>query len=185
MIAFAVAGHAPTSAQQGAAQGEWRHYGGDLGNTRYSALDQIGPGNAAQLEIAWRWKAANFGPAPEFNYRATPLMADGVLYVTAGYRRTVAAVDAGTGETLWTFRLDEGERSAPRRNSGRGVAYWAPPSGPPRVFFVTPGFRLVALDAASGRPAAGFGNDGVVDLRQGLVEDAELESPPSGPARRP
>ena len=185
LIAFAVAGGAPASAQQGATQGEWHHYGGDLGATRYSALDQIGPGNAAQLEIAWRWKAANFGPAPEFNYRATPLMADGVLYVTAGYRRTVAAIDAGTGETLWTFRLDEGERSAPRRNSGRGVAYWAPPSGPPCVFFVTPGFRLVALDAASGRPAAGFGDDGVVDLRQGLVEDADLESAPVGSSSPP
>ena len=173
------------SAQQGATDGQWRHYGGDAANTRYSALDQIGPGNVARLEVAWRWQAANFGPSPEFNYRTTPLMADSTLYATAGYRRAVVAIDPGTGETLWTYRMDEGDRAAPRRNSGRGVAYWESPETGPRIFFVTPGFRLVALDAATGRPAPGFGEDGVVDLRRGLGRPLDLERAPIGSSSPP
>ncbi len=182
----------PAAAQHGAANGEWRYYGGDAGSTRYAPLDQINRDNVANLEIAWRWQSRNFGPAPEFNYRATPLMVDGVLYATAGYRRTVAAIDAGTGETLWTYRLDEGDRSAPRRNSGRGVAYWEPPGATTatggaaaRIFMVTPGFHLVALDAATGRPVPGFGDGGVVDLRRDLGRDLDLESAPIGSSSPP
>ena len=80
------------SAQRGASGGEWRHYGGDAGSTRYSPLDQIDSGNAGDLEVVWRWKSDNYGPRPEYNYRTTPLMVDGVLYATAGYRRTVVAI---------------------------------------------------------------------------------------------
>ncbi len=114
------------AAQNGAKDGEWLSYGGDGGNTKYSSLDQIHRGNVAQLEIAWRWKTHNFGPHPETDYQVTPLMVNGVLYGTAGYRRTAMAIDAATGETLWTYRMDGGVRwrDAPRRNSGRGVAYW-------------------------------------------------------------
>lgn len=178
---------APVLAQQGAVAGQWHHYGGGPGNTRYSPLDQIDGTNASSLEVVWRWKAANFGPAPEFNYRTTPLMVDGVLYATAGYRRVVAAIDAGTGETLWTYRLDEGGRSAPRRNSGRGVAYWEPPEGAggPRIFFVTPGFRLVALDAGNGRPVEGFGDGGIVDLRRELGREVDMEGAPIGSSSPP
>ncbi len=171
--------------QRGAADGQWRHYGGDAGNTRYAPLDQIDRSNVASLEVVWRWQAANFGPVPEFNYRTTPIMVDSTLYATAGYRRAVAAVDPGTGETLWTYRLDEGERSAPRRNSGRGVAYWESLETGPRIFFVTPGFRLVALDAASGRPAEGFGEGGIVDLRLELGRDVDLERAPIGSSSPP
>src|SRR5262245_37310358 len=108
------------------ARTEWLHNRGDPGSTSYSPLDQINRDNFGSLRIAWRWKSDNFGPTPEFYYRATPLMADGVLYTTAGLRRSVVAIDAATGETLWMYRLDEGERAtaAPRRNSGRGVSYW-------------------------------------------------------------
>ncbi len=173
------------AAQQGAAAGEWRYYGGDAGSTRYAALDQINRDNVASLEVAWRWQAANFGPAPEYNYRTTPLMVDGVLYATAGYRRTVVAIDAGTGETLWTYRLDDGDRAAPRRNSGRGVAYWEPPEVAPRIFMVTPGFQLVALDAATGRPIPDFGNDGVVDLRLELGRELDLIRAPIGSSSPP
>ncbi len=178
---------AAASAQRGTEAGEWRHYGGGPGNTRYSPLDQIDRTNAGSMEVAWRWQAANFGPAPEFNYRTTPIMVDGVLYATAGYRRTVAAIDAGTGETLWTYRLDEGDRSAPRRNSGRGVAYWEPPEGAggPRIFFVTPGFRLVALDAGSGRPVQEFGDGGIVELRRELGREVDLEGAPIGSSSPP
>lgn len=97
-------------AQQGAAKGEWRFYGGDAGSTKYSPLDQINAANVKQLEIAWRWKADNFGPRPDYYWEVTPLMVAGVLYFTAGSRRDAVAVDGATGETLWMYRLEEGER---------------------------------------------------------------------------
>ena len=174
-----------STAQSGAENGQWRYYGGDAGSTRYAPLDQINPDNVADLEVAWRWRADNFGPQPEFNYRTTPLMVDGVLYATAGYRRTVVAIDAGTGETLWTYRLDEGDRAAPRRNSGRGVAWWEAPGIAPRIFMVTPGFQLVALDAATGRPVPDFGDGGVVELRLHLGRELDLIDAPIGSSSPP
>ena len=163
----------PAAAQHGARAGEWRHYGGDAGGTRYSPLDQIDRGNVADLEIVWRWKTDNFGPRPDFNYQATPLMIGGVLYTTAGRRRNVAAIDAGTGETLWMYRYDEGRRGqvAPlRASSGRGVAWWTDGQGDERIIHVTQGYRLVALDAKTGRPIPTFGADGVVDLYDNLYD---------------
>lgn len=169
IVLLLLSGGAP--AQRGAPDGQWPAYGGDLGHTRYSPLARIDADNFSALEVAWRFRTDNFGPAPEYRYQATPLMVDGKVYVTAGSRRAAAALDAGTGELLWMHRLDEGERgrAAPRRLSGRGLAYW-PGDGErgPRILYVTPGYRLVALDAATGLPAAEFGRDGVVDLKAGL-----------------
>ena len=181
----ALCGPGTADGQSGAENGQWRYYGGDAGSTRYAPLEQINPDNVAELEIAWRWQAANFGPQPEFNYRTTPLMVDGVLYATAGYRRTVAAIDAGTGETLWTYRLDEGDRAAPRRNSGRGVAWWESAGVAQRIFMVTPGFQLVALDAATGRPVPEFGDGGAVELRLGLGRELDLIDAPIGSSSPP
>src|SRR5678809_594305 len=87
-------------AQTGAKNGEWPTYGGDLGNTRYSALDQINAANFDKLEVAWRFKTDNLGPRPEANLEGTPLMVKGVLYSAAGTRRSVVALDASTGELL-------------------------------------------------------------------------------------
>src|ERR1043165_8273480 len=105
--------------------GEWCYYGGDSGSTKYSPLDQINRDTVKTLRVAWRWKTENFGPAPEYNLEATPLMVKGVLYSTAGTRRDVVAIDAATGETLWIYRYDGGERGrvGPRQNH-RGVSYW-------------------------------------------------------------
>ena len=130
----------PVLAQSGVSNGEWPAYAADGGSTKYSALSQIDRGNVAGLEVAWRWQAANFGPEPEFNYRVTPIMVDGVLYTTAGYRRVVVAIDAASGETLWMYRMDEGLRVdyAPRVNSGRGVSYWKDGTDE-RIFLITPG----------------------------------------------
>ena len=155
--------------QSGAANGEWPYYGGDSGNTKYSPLDQINRDNFSDLEIAWRWKTDNFGPRPDYNLRATPILIDGVLYITAGSRRNVAAIDAATGETLWMYRLDEGERAlrSPRNNSGRGVAYWRDGDFE-RIYVISPGYHLVALDPKTGRPDPDFGVDGIVDLFDGL-----------------
>jgi quinoprotein glucose dehydrogenase len=172
------------SAQQGAANGEWRHYGGDAGGTKYSPLDQINATNVQQLQIVWRWKSENFGPRPQFNWQVTPLMIDGVLYLTAGVSRAAVAVDGATGETLWTYRLDEGVRGvqAPRLNN-RGLAYWSDGARNARVLLVSPGYHLVALDAKTGRPIPAFGKDGIVDLWEGLdrkVEPGQIgsSSPP-------
>jgi quinoprotein glucose dehydrogenase len=158
-------------AQSASASGEWRHYNGDLAGTKYSALDQINRDTVKDLRIAWRWKSDNFGPRPEFNYEATPLMVRGVLYVTAGFRRSVVAIDAATGETLWMHRIDEGERAAKspvRQQSGRGVSYWTDGRGDERILYVTLGYRLVALDARTGRPVPTFGKDGMIDLTEGM-----------------
>ena len=170
-IALVVSTRLPASAQTGAQGGEWRHYGGDLGSTKYSPLDQITADNVADLEIAWRWMTDNFGPRPDFNYQATPLMIGGVLYTTAGWRRNVVAIDGATGETLWMYRYDEGSRGdvAPvRASSGRGVAYWTDGGDDARVIHVTKGYHLVALNATTGRPIPTFGQQGVVDLYDGL-----------------
>ena len=172
-------GAVPASAQTGAAGGEWRTYGGDLGSTRYSPLDQINAENFNDLEMVWRFNTANLGPNPDYNYQATPLMVDGVLYTTAGSRRNVVALDAATGEMLWAYRLDEGERGANaiRRMSGRGVGYWTDGQGDDRIFLVTIGYQLVALHAATGRPVADFGANGIVDLKE---NNDQLIDPLSG-----
>src|SRR5215475_2917667 len=91
---------ATAAAQSGAKDGEWRTYGGDLGNTHYAPLDQISGANFNKLEVAWRFKTDKLGPRPEYQLEGTPLMANGVLYATAGTRRDVIALDAGTGELL-------------------------------------------------------------------------------------
>ncbi len=149
--------------------GEWRYYGGDAAGTKYSPLDQIGKHNVKDLQIVWRWKAQNFGPIPEYNLQATPLMVNGVLYTTAGTRRDVVAIDAASGETLWMWRYDEGARGqkAPRMNH-RGLAFWSDGRGDDRLVYITPGYRLIALDAKSGRPVTKFGRDGIVDLYEDL-----------------
>ena len=157
---------------------EWLNNRGDLASTSYSPLDQINRDNVRSLRVAWRWKSDNYGPTPEYYYRVTPLMADGVLYTTAGIRRTVVAIEATTGETLWIYRLDEGGRgtASPRRSSGRGVSYWRSKAAgeASRVLAISPGFQLIALDARTGQPIPSFGDKGLVDLKVGLPRVAEL-----------
>jgi quinoprotein glucose dehydrogenase len=160
-------------AQSGTANGEWRYYGGDAQSTKYSPLDQINRDNVGKLQVAWTWKAQNFGPRADPNYEVTPLMVHGVLYFTAGMRRDTVAVDGATGETLWMYRLDEGDRGdhAVRFNN-RGVAYWTnnQPGGQSdeRILTISLGYQLIALNAKTGLPAAGFGKNGIVDLLMGL-----------------
>jgi quinoprotein glucose dehydrogenase len=162
------------SAQSGTRNGEWRSYGGDLASTRYSPLDQINASNFNTLEVAWRFKTSMLGPRPEYQFESTPLMVNGVLYSTAGSRRAVVALDAGTGEMLWMHSENEGARgaAAPRQLSGRGLAYWTD-GREQRVLYVTPGYRLIALDAKTGVPVGGFGKGGVVDLK--LDDDQEMD----------
>src|SRR5499425_2395093 len=158
---FVIWGAGLHMAQQGARSGEWRSYGGEAGSSRYSSVDLINRDNFKSLQVAWSWKFDNFGGGTS---ETTPIMVDGVLYFTVGPRRTVVAANAGTGETLWTWRPDEGPRfdQAPRKVA-RGVAYWTDGTNA-RIITVTPGFQLVALDARTGIPVHDFGNGGSVDL---------------------
>ena len=157
------------------AAGEWRTYGGDLRSTRYAPLDQINEDNFSSLEVAWRFKTDAMGPRPEFNFQSTPLMVGGVLYTTAGTRRAAVALDAATGEMLWMHSLNEGPRgeSAPRRLSGRGLAYWSDGQDA-RIVYVTPGYQMVALDAKTGHRVPGFGLDGIVDLKLDFDQAMDL-----------
>jgi quinoprotein glucose dehydrogenase len=165
------------AAQTGAKDGEWRTYGGDLGSTRYSPLDQINASNFSKLEVAWRMKTDFLGPRPEFQYESTPLMVRGVLYTTAGSRRAVIALNAATGEMLWMHSEDEGKRgqNAPRQLSGHGVAYWTD-GKEERILYVSPGYRLIALNAKTGVPVAGFGQNGIVDLKQDDDQEMDVET---------
>src|SRR5215471_14562030 len=176
-LVIGVLGLASVSAQSGAARnGEWRSYGGDIGHTRYSPLDQITADNFGKLEVAWRFKTDFLGPRPEYQFESTPLMVKGVVYSTAGSRRAVVALDAGTGELLWMHSEHEGARgaNAPRQLSGRGLAYWSDNAGDDRILYVTPGYRLVALNAKTGVPIASFGERGVVDLKKDDDQDMDL-----------
>jgi quinoprotein glucose dehydrogenase len=171
----------PVRGQAGAKNGEWPTYGGDLGHTRYAPLDQISAANFNNLEIAWRFKTDNLGPRPEMNFESTPLMVNGRLYSTAGTRRAVVSLDAATGELLWVHGQREGARgdAAPRKLSGRGLAYWSDGTEE-RILYVTPGYRLVALDAKTGQPVPGFGRDGIVDLKLDFDQDLDLVTAPVG-----
>jgi quinoprotein glucose dehydrogenase len=165
------------SGQNGMSSGQWRAYSADEGSTRYSSLDQITKENVKNLQVAWTWKFDNFGtPAETVTTETTPLMVNGVLYFTAGQRRTVVAANAGTGETLWVWRPEEGARfdAAPRKVH-RGVAYWTDGKGDERIVLVTPGFSLVALNAKTGQPVSGFGQGGTVDLFKQLDLDVPLD----------
>jgi quinoprotein glucose dehydrogenase len=157
--------------------GEWSTYGGDLASRRYRPFDQINRENFKDLEVAWRFKTDALGPRPEFNFQSTPLMVNGVLYTTAGTRRAVVALDAASGEMLWMHREDEGKRgdAAPRKLSGRGLAYWTD-GREERIVYVTPGYQLIGLDAKTGRKVPGFGRNGVVDLKLEMDQTIDLET---------
>src|ERR1700689_3089823 len=166
--------------------GDWPHYTADLKGTRYSPLDQINASNFNNLEVAWRFKTDNLGPRPEYKLEGTPLVIKGVLYTTGGTRRSVIALDAKTGEQMWVYSLREGNRAAiaPRQLSGRGVSYWTDGKGDDRIVFVTTGYRLVVLNAHTGQPISNFGKNGIVDLKEGMVngtgQQIDLETGEAG-----
>ena len=148
---------------------DWEDYNGNRGAQRYSPLDQINASNVHQLEIAWRFPAAIFGPSPERTNVASPIVVNGTMYATAGATRNVIAMDPGSGQIKWMWRPQEGQRfhDAPRPGSGRAVSYWRD-GAQERIFTVTPGYYLVSLNAATGLPDPEFGQSGWIDLRKGL-----------------
>jgi quinoprotein glucose dehydrogenase len=154
-----------------AKNGDWTHYTSDMRGTRYVPLDQINAANFNKMEVAWRFKTDNLGTRPEYKLEGTPLAIRGTLYVTAGTRRSVVALDGRTGELIWSHSYREGNRAAiaPRQLSGRGVSYWTDGKGDERILYVTPGFRLIELNAKTGAMIPTFGEGGVVDMKKGAV----------------
>ena len=153
-------------------KGDWPMYTADIRGSKYSPLDQVDASNFSKMEVAWRFKTDNLGPRPETKLGATPIMVNGTVYAVGGTRRAVVALDGKTGEQKWMYSMDEGERAtrwAPRQLSGRGVAYWTDGKTDNRIYYVTTGYRLVALNAKTGDPIQTFGEKGVIDLKQGVM----------------
>src|SRR4029079_15546908 len=177
LLAVALAWMSPRIAGQATGQpstknGEWPMYTADLRGSKYSPLDQINASNFSKLEVAWRFKTDNLGPRPENKLEGTPIMVKGMLYATAGTRRSVVAINPRTGELKWVYGMDEGERAtrwAPRQLSGRGLSYWTDGRGDERIIYVTTGYRMVSLNAKTGAVISSFGKDGMVDLKTGMV----------------
>jgi glucose dehydrogenase len=151
------------------AQTDWPVYGHDPGGMRYSPLTQINPKNVAQLERAWTFSSGKVGS------QVTPLVIGGVMYITAP--NGVYALQPETGKVLWKYAIAGFV-------TRRGITYWPGDRNThPRVF-TGAGSDLIALDVTTGRPATGFGEEGVVDMKKGVLgelEDARLtmSSPPA------
>ena len=163
----------------GTAHGDWPAYGGDLGARKYAPLAAITPDTINRLRVAWVWDAFDNHRAkagrrytPD-RFMATPLMVDGRLFVRTSYS-AVAALDAITGETLWTFDPGTGDGPRPPQFgfSSRGLAYHRDAKGD-RVLLVTSDGWLIALAPDTGKPLADFGEDGRVDLSRGLRRPIE------------
>lgn len=153
----------------------WDQYGGDAGGQRFSPAAQITPANAGGLTEAWRYTldsraAVGEGAMRHASAENTPILAEGRLYTCSPFNQ-VAALDPGTGRQLWRFdpHLDTGMRY-PNDFICRGVAFARVASGgicAARVYMNTADRRLIALDAASGRPCPGFGSNGTVTVGTG------------------
>jgi quinoprotein glucose dehydrogenase len=167
-------------------QVEWLHYGGDPGGTKYSALADINMQNVQRLDVAWQWKhwetpLAEYGTTPGF-FEATPLMIDGVLYVTTPYN-SIAAIDAESGKELWRFDGEGYKLGQVLSGSGwklRGTAFWRDRGR--LLLFLNSRHRLFSLDARTGEPVHTFGNNGAVPLndlpRISDIKHASQSSPP-------
>ena len=165
--------------QQARAQdGSWAFYGQDAGGSRYSALKQINDQTAGRLKVAWSYRTGELekykgtNAAERAAFECTPILIGRTLYVITPSNRVIA-LDAATGQQRWVYdpqvNLDQSEVSC------RGVAYWK--GG--RIFIGTIDGKLIALDTATGRPAAGFGTEGIVDLRALTGAEISETSPPA------
>ena len=153
---------------------DWPTYGGDAGESHYSALTQITRGNVGKLQLAWEWKTDE-APLPNFKttpgvFEATPLMIDGVLYVSTPYNRVVA-LDPEIGHEIWSYDPKAYEDGQVPNGTGfvhRGVAAWRDNKTGRLRIFMNSRSRLIALDAVAGKPLADFGDNGIVNLVAGL-----------------
>lgn len=175
--------------------GNWASYGRDEGHARHSPLTQITPENVDTLRKIWSYhmrpagtnadaeqQADIAGPSVRTGFsvsQATPLVVDGTMYLPTPYGRIVA-LNAATGEERWVFEMPDNDQA-----STRGVAFW-PGDGQigPRIVFGTRRGKLHALDAATGQPAPGFGEAGMVDMKtpevmNGTRAPLGMSSPPA------
>jgi len=156
---------------------EWPVYGGDPGGMRYSTLDDVNRDNVSRLTRAWTW-ATGESPIQQTDstraarpgtFQATPLMVNDTLYLSTPYNRVVA-LDASTGRQLWRFDPGAHRYGQPSNGTGfvhRGVALWT--DGRQRRVFINSRWRLIALDASTGKPVSSFGTNGEVDVTAGLA----------------
>jgi glucose dehydrogenase len=176
LLALSVPVGRPAHAQAGKVRGtatEWLSYGGDKAGSKYSALAQIGKDNFNGLRVAWTWRSADEELAKANSHlktwvwEATPLMADGVLYVSTSLSQ-VAAIDAATGKTRWVYDPGTWKGGTPSNNGfvHRDVAYWAD-GNDQRILFGTGDGYLICLKAQTGKPISTFGQQGRIDLTQG------------------
>ena len=149
-----------TTALAAPSANDWPTHNHDAGGQRFSPLKDITPANVGGLQVAWTYHMKPADAPRMMGTQATPLVIDGVMYVVTPYRRVVA-LDAQTGTEKWVYAM-----AGTDSPGARGVEYW-PGDGKlgPRIIFGTGGGKLIALNAADGKPAAGFGTDGVVDMK--------------------
>jgi len=166
LFALGVPVSRPAHAQAGKVRGaapEWLSYCGDKASSKYSSLAQIGKGNFNRLKVAWTWRSADEDVAkahPHLKtwvWEATPLMADGVLYVSTSLSQ-VAAIGAATGKTRWVYDPETWKGGTPSNNGfvHRGVAYWAD-GDDKRILFGTGDGYLICLNAQTGKLISTFG----------------------------
>jgi quinoprotein glucose dehydrogenase len=158
---------------------EWNHWAGDSGATRYSALSQISRSNVAKLKLAWTYKSGDAGERGRTTIECTPIVIDGVMYVTSPVLKAIA-LDAATGKEIWRFDPFEGMELRPR-GVNRGVSYWENADRSDRRILFTAGKRLFALNATDGKPVPTFGETGSVDLTKEVDREAlgDLSGPSS------
>ncbi|HUQ89356.1 MAG TPA: pyrroloquinoline quinone-dependent dehydrogenase, partial [Vicinamibacterales bacterium] len=166
-MAFGLVGAAQLAAQQRAQPA------GDQAASHYSPLDQITAANVNQLQVAWEWRP-NEKNLPQFGtrpgaFQASPIVVDNVMYVSTMYAG-VAALDPSTGRELWRYDSKAYEDGQPPNGTGyvhRGIVAWK--DGDRLRIFLNARYKLIQLDAKTGRPVSTFGDNGIVDLSKGLV----------------
>jgi quinoprotein glucose dehydrogenase len=157
---------------------DWPFYGGDAGGNRYSPLGQIDRSNVARLEVAWEYHTGDVSDGSDGRrksaFETTPIVAHDTMYFTTPFNRVIA-LDPETGKEKWAFDPKIDLRTPYSEGLiNRGVALWSDPGKPDsetcgrRIFLATIDARLIALDAATGRPCADFGASGQIDLTGGI-----------------
>ena len=160
-----------TSEENATPLGDWRHHGGNHRSEKYSPLDQVNGSNFGLLEVAWRYRSPDLELPEELayptgDYRAMPLVINGVMYVNSNHG-LISALDPVTGEEHWVFDPKSYEYGPPLFSplQTRGIEYWTD-GNIERLFIATSGKQLVSVDIETGQPDPNFGDDGYVDLRE-------------------
>jgi quinoprotein glucose dehydrogenase len=168
---------------------EWPAWGRDPGGQRFSPLATIDRGNVRTLKVAWTFRTGDAYQPKDSRptaFEATPIYVDGTLYLSTPLGR-ILALDPVTGRQRWAYDAKIRKDMGYGDFASRGVSTWKSPSGQRRIFLATIDARLIAVDAATGKPCADFGENGAVDLRRGLrippapdgYADYEETSPPA------